>query len=469
MTTSTVGLRVSWFYPGIVIAAVFAFTLLETMLVPVLPFIQRELNATPAQLGMVFTGLLLSGAVCTPLVGRMADIFEKRLVLLFTILVLGVGVVVAALAPSFEWMALGQVLQGAGMGLIPLSIGLLNEALPVEKASRCTGLVIGASTASMALGLVLGGPIEAAFGFRWVYWLPLSVLVVCGVLVFLDLVQGADSYKESNRQPIDWWGAVFLSCALIALLLAISTGPRYGWTSSNVMNYLFASAVLFSIWVYIERRVISPLVEVRLLAKKDVALTGVFAFGLGFASVMSYVLVPAMVASPSSSGIGFDASATSTGFYILPLGIMGTVAALAVSKLEHWIGDRYTMALSGCTLMIGAIMLATVFAHPVSVIIAMSLIGISIGLGLPIAMNAVVKSVPVDRAASVCGVVMVVRNIGGTLGVQLGFTFLAAQTDAVTGITSPQGFIDAFYVAAAFGLVAIVATFMRSNKRASTL
>lgn len=469
MTVATVGLRTNWFYPGIVIAAVFAFTLLETMLVPVLPFIQHELNATPAQLGMVFTGLLLSGAVCTPLIGRMADIFEKRTVLLFTILVLSIGVVVSALAPSFEWMALGQVLQGAGMGLIPLSIGLLNAALPIEKASRCTGLVIGSSTASMALGLVLGGAIEAAFGFRWVYWLPLSVLVICAVLVFLDLIQGGSSYEKSKREPVDWWGAIFLSSALISLLLAISVGPRYGWNSSNVLNYLLASVVLFSIWIYIERRVASPLVEVRLLAKKDVALTGVFAFGLGFASVMSYVLVPVMVVSSSSSGIGFDAAATSTGFYILPLGVMGTFAALFVSKLEHWIGDRYTMALSGCTLTIGAIMLATVFTHPAAVVVAMSLIGTSVGLGLPIAMNAVVKSVPVERAASVCGVVMVVRNIGGTLGVQLGFTFLAAQTNAVTGITSPEGFISAFHVSAAFGLVATVATFIRSNKRSSTL
>jgi MFS family permease len=456
-----------WICAAVVVIATFGYSLLETMLAPALPIIQRELHASPGQLGMVFTGLLLSGAVSTPIIGRLADLYDKRWVLFWTLLVVCAGIVVAALASTIDVLAFGQIMQGVGLGLVPLSIGLINDVLPPDRRGLGNGLVIASATLSTAVGLVTAGPIVAAFNFRWIYWLPLSVVALCTLTILVVNCTTRAVKAPPRKGKIDWLGAVLLACSLVALLLGIKGGPKTGWDSVHVLSLIALAIIGLAVWTLVERRVRSPILDVSLLAKREIALTGVFAFGVGFASVMSYVLVPIFVAAAPSTGIGFSASVAQTGFFLLPLGLAGTVAAPIVSKIERMAGLRTVMILSGVILTAGVWMLGYFHQHPWQVVVAMTCVGIAIGFGLTVAMNAVVQTVPAERAASVSGLVFVVRNVGGTLGVQLGVSLLANATNVITEVTAPSGYEAAFTCAIIVALVATMAAVMFPTRHIS--
>ncbi|MBB5137450.1 MFS family permease [Thermocatellispora tengchongensis] len=100
------------------VRATFAYNGLETVLAPAVPLIQKAVGASTPAIAWVFTGVLLAGAVATPVVGRLADIRDKRRILLWVLAIVGVGTIVAALAKSVLVLAIGQLLQGAGLGLI---------------------------------------------------------------------------------------------------------------------------------------------------------------------------------------------------------------------------------------------------------------------------------------------------------------------------------------------------------------
>ncbi|MEX3949835.1 MFS transporter [Paraburkholderia sp. EG287B] len=436
-----------------IVLAVFSYSMLETMLVPVLPQIQKMVNASPAEIGMVFTVLLLAGSVSTPIIGRLADLYEKRVVILCALVFVSIGIAVAATAQSIMAFAVGQFLQGLGFAFGPLSIGLFNDTIPRERVGLANGLIIAAATLSGALGLATAGPIVEAWGFRYIFWIPLGALALAMLIL---LMAGSD--KKSTRavvkdRSIDWIGMILLSGAIVSFLLAIKSAQTTGWFSMKVVGLAVVACFLTLFWVKYEKKIATPLLDVRLLAKREIAVICVFAFGVGFTSIMSYVLVPLMVAADHSTGYGFAATVTQTGFFLLPFSLMGTLAAPFVSKVQRHIGGRGAIMWTGLFLALGFLMLGYFHQAAWQVHIAMGLIGLGTGFGLTIAMNSVVEIVPQERTTSVSGLVFVLRNIGATLGVSVGVSFLTQATDMKTMVTAWSGYQSAY----TFGIVVAVA------------
>jgi predicted MFS family arabinose efflux permease len=146
--------------------AVFSYSALETMLAPALPLIQQAVGASTPAIAWVFTGVLLSGAVSTPVISRLADTRDKRGVLLGVLIVVCAGTLVAALATSVAVLIVGQLLQGAGLGLVPLGVGIVRDTQPPARMRSANGLIIGVAALSSAVGLLVAGPIVARMPIR---------------------------------------------------------------------------------------------------------------------------------------------------------------------------------------------------------------------------------------------------------------------------------------------------------------
>lgn len=436
----------------VVTAALFAYSTLETMLSPALPAIQHAVGASTPAIAWVFTGLLLAGAVSTPLVGRLADVRDKRTVLLGVLVVVALGTLLAAVATNVALLTAGQVLQGVGLSLVPLSVGIIRDTQPARRIAASNGLIVGTAASSTAVGLVVAGPILEVLPYTWLYWIPFVVIVAAFVVAWVVV----PSCPPTRRGRLDSAGAVLLASGLALLLIGISRSSKAGWGSPLVLTLVVVGVAVLGVFAAVELRTSEPLVDLRLLGTRAVLLTCAVAFVVGFGTFAVFVLVPMMVESPTTTGYGLGGSALSSGLYLVPLGIIGTAVAPLTGRLERALGTRGVMLTGTVAMVAAALVLLAAPGRPWLILVSTALAGLTVGFGLTGAMNIVVATVPEDRTASVSGLAFVVKSIGGALGAQLGAVLLAQSTAPDAELPAWSGFRSAFLLAAAVSTAAVL-------------
>ncbi|MEU5866488.1 MFS transporter [Nonomuraea sp. NPDC047529] len=442
---------------GVIGAPVLFIGLLQTMemtLSPALPLVQQDLAASPGALAWIFTGSLISAAISTPVVGRLADMYDKRRVLLALMAISGAGVLLAALAPNITVLIAGMAVEGIWLGVLPLTVGLFRDTLTPERAATGNGLVIGIAALASALGLILAGPISSALGYRWLFLL--AVIGVAAAFVLAWYTVPATPRAAGGR--VDWTGGLLLGGGVALLMLGLTAASAWGWTAPATLALFAAAALTLGSWAVVELRVADPLVDLRLLAGRTPA--GVTAMGVvfGFASFGLVVALPMMLAAPAGTGYGLGADTLWIGIYMFPMGIAGTVVAPLVGPMTRLLGRRAVLVLGSALVCAGTGGLALWHSSPWQVMAGVTVMGLGGSIGLTAGLNAVASDVPGDRSAGVSGVVFVAKSIGGTFGAQLGAMVLASG--AVAGVPTEQSFVDTYLLSAALGLLAVAAAFV---------
>src|SRR5215213_10243830 len=211
--------------------AALAFALAQTTLIPALGELAGELHTDASGVAWTLTGYLLSAAVCTPIFGRLGDMFGKRRLLVISLGVFGAGSVVAALAHSLGLLVAGRVFQGAGGGIFPLCFAIIRDEFPREKVSSSIGLISATFGIGGGAGLIIGGTLVDGVSYHWIFWLGAAMAGVAAVLTQLLIPE------SPNRQPgrIDVRGAVVLAAGLTLPLLAIARANDWGWGSARTL------------------------------------------------------------------------------------------------------------------------------------------------------------------------------------------------------------------------------------------
>jgi MFS family permease len=435
----------------LLIAFLAVYATLETVIIPAVPLMQAALHATPAAIAWVFTGYLLAGTVTLPLVTRLADVRDKRPLLLAVFASVCVGAAVAGSATSVLQLAIGQTFQGVGISLVPLTVAIIRITQPDErKLKRATALAIGVGFLSNAVGFVAVGPITAVVSYRWLYWVPLAILILIVITAFRFIPR----LPAPLRGRVDWAGVVLLGTGLTVLLLGITLAPDWGWTSPGFFSFVAVSLVLLAIFVWVERRVSVPLVDLHIGGRTVVAVCSI-AVAVGFVWTSYQISIPTLTQAPESSGYGLGGTTTLTGLIMLPMGVAAAAAAPLVRPLRDWLGSRALMMVAGVLLM--ASVLVQMTGISVAALLAASvMLGVGLGISLTESLNVVVETMPVDRVASAGGLVFLLRNVGGTLGAQIGGSTLASSL--LPGLPLPDwsGFMIVFAVAAVVGGVGAV-------------
>ncbi|GAA2312978.1 MFS transporter [Nonomuraea roseoviolacea subsp. roseoviolacea] len=442
---------------GVIGAPVLLIGVLQAMemtLSPALPLVQRELAASPGALAWIFTGSLITSAIGTPIVGRLADMYDKRRLLLALMAISGTGVLIAGLAPNVTVLIVGMAVEGVWLGVLPLTVGLFRDTLTPERAATGNGLVVGVAALASALGLILAGPISSALGYRWLF-----LLAVAGVAVaFLWAWFTVPATPRAAGGRVDWAGGLLLGIGLALLMLGLTTASAWGWAAPATLA-LFAAAVLtLGPWAVVELRVADPLVDLRLLAGRTPA--GVTAMGalFGFASFGLGVALPMMLAAPVETGYGLGADTLWIGIYMFPMGVAGTLVAPLVGPMSRLLGRRAVLVLGSTLVCAGTGLLALGHSSPWQIVAGVTIMGLGGSIGLTAGLNAVASDVPGDRAAGVSGVAFVAKSVGGTFGAQLGGMVLASG--AVAGVPTERAFVETYLLSAALGLLAVAAAFV---------
>jgi MFS family permease len=439
---------------SVVAAAAFgaAVTVMQqSAVLPLLPRLQTELDTTVTAVSWTFTISLLVGAVATPLFSRFGDMYGRRRMLLASFALLLVGSVIAGLASSLPVLLAGRVVQGFSVAVIPLSIGVVRGALPPEKMATGIGTISATIGIGSGLGLVLSGVVaQYTTGFRVVFW-------VMGVLAAVALVIGAlvlrDPTPPQGGRP-DVPGAVLLAGGLVTLLLGITEGQSWGWTSAGILGLFVASAVLFAVWVAVERRTAEPLVDVGLLTHRGTIGASVASMLLGFAMFGGFSLAPQFVQAPTATGYGFGASVLQAGLYLLPASLVMMVVLMASGGLIRRFSAPYVVAVGAALTAASELWLVLSHAHVTDVLSSMTLLGLGIGLAYSALATMAIEHVDPARTGVASGVNSLVRMLGASVSGAVAAAVLAAHVPAGGALPSVTGYEVGFGITAIGAAVA---------------
>ena len=355
---------------------------------------------------IVFGALLVTG-------GRTGDRIGRRRT--FT---LGLGVFVAGsflcgIAPNVPALVASRVLQGAGAAfLVPASVALLIGSYPSERRTQMVALWGGVGALAVATGPSLGAAIVSAGGWRWAFFVNLPIGAVLLVLARRTL---SESRADEDAARPDYLGAVLISVALGALVLALSEGATWGWIDPRIVAALVAAVGISAAFVRRSRRHPNPVVDLALFADRSfvTANLATFVYAAGFfAMLLGNILFLTSV---------WHYSIMRAGLAVTPGPLVVAIVAGPAGKLAGRIGFRPVLAV-GATCFASGLgwYVAQVDATPAYVahwLPGTLIVGLGIGLTFPVLSAAAVSSLPAHRYAVGSAVNQTARQVGGAIGI----------------------------------------------------
>src|SRR4051794_2148801 len=433
--------------------AALAFALGQTTLIPAFPELARALDTDASGVAWAMTGYLLAAAVCTPLVGRLGDMFGKRRLLVIALLAFAAGSTVSATGSTLWIVVAGRVLQGVGGGIFPLCFGIIRDEFPRDRVARSVGLLSALAAIGGGLGLVLGGLVVDHISYHWIFWI--GAIMGVAAAAAAQLLVPESPIRSPGR--VDVRGAVVLGIGLVLPLVGISQAHVWGWSSPKTLGLIAAGLVVLAAWVALERRTEQPIADISALVKAPVLMTNLATLLVGFGMFGSFILIPQLAEAPTSTGYGLGLDATGAGLLMLP----GSLLMLVLGPLSGITGARFgnkvPLAVGSLVASVGLLLLGVAHGSTGEIVLFSALMFCGVGLAFAAMPNLIMEAVPPAQTGEATGFNALVRSVGASVGTQVTATILTGSIAAGALLPSSSGYTDAFVVSAAVTAVAAVA------------
>ncbi|MFJ1644897.1 MFS transporter [Streptomyces sp. NPDC088258] len=441
------------------VVAVLAFagivvSLMQTLVIPIVPELPNYLNASPSNAIWAVTATLLAAAVATPVAGRIGDMYGKRRMLLISVGLLVTGSVVCALSESLVPMIVGRVLQGLAAAVVPLGISIMRDVLPAERLAGSTALM----SASLGVGGALGLP-SAAFiadNFNWhvLFWVSAALGAVAAVLITVLVPES----KVRTGGRFDLVGSLGLAAGLVSLLLAISKGGDWGWTSGTVLGLLAAAVIVLVAWGYFELRTAQPLVDLRTTARRQVLFTNLASIALGFSMFAMSLVLPQLLQLPEATGYGLGMSMMTVGLVLAPQGLVMMAMAPISASISRTKGPKVTLMIGALIVAAGYSLNIVLMSQVWHLILVSCVIGAGVGFAYGAMPALIMGAVPASETAAANSLNALMRSIGTSFASAIAGVVLAQMTTDFGTASLPSE--DGFKVVMAIGAGAALLSFL---------
>ncbi len=487
-------LVLGWACLGVLLAAADLTAL--TTLIPQITFdLEVALPGGLNDVAWIVSAYLISNIVALPLSGRLADRFDRRLVLVGSLCIFMLGSIASALAPSLWLLVTARAIQGVGAGaLVPITMALATDLLPRPRWALAFGLIAAVDTIGWALGPLYGALFVSAPGLSWrgLFWanVPVAILAAAGSWYALR-----DLKHTPNPRPIDLPGAALLTLGL--LILNIGLGKLGGGASSGISfdaqpatvpwyaasPWLASGAVLLILFVVLELRLKEPLINFRWLLQPPVAAAGLVNVLFGALLITAAVNVPLFVnavsnaATTSPAAALRDAAIQSALLLIVLTGLMALCAPLG-GVLAGRLGPSPVLMAGALCAMLGFWLMRSWAAStlPGALRSHLALVGLGFGLLLAPSAAVIIAAAPEGERGLASSLVLLLRLSGMSLGLSALTAWSLARFntlstgDSLGGLTAERiqqitvkVLTSTFTAAAALALVALLLGLVRGK------
>lgn len=404
---------------------------------------------------IVWLGLVptLAAMLLTPLAVKFGEVFGKRRIMLWCLGIAMLGNLFTALAPTYSWMLIGRGIGAFYLPLYGLVFATVREIFPPRRAASATGIIGGATGAVLLFTPQLASWMLDAFQFRSLLWL-LAGFTVLGYLLTLAFVP--ETARRATLAGFDWTGAVLLGGSATILVYALGKGIDWGWSSPEFLLAIALGLVLAAVFVLVERAAAQPLLDVRMLARREVAtVLASTSLALGATFTLNGLVGVLLAFYPRIPHVsdGFGWSAEHYALIVLPGGVLMLIAGFATGAMVRRISPRITWQIGNALLILGIVWTAFHHHDATDIIVSWLIVGVGTGMSLAASPVLVLSAVSKQEQGMIGGMQLMLMNLATALGGQLAYILLDRHAVLFHGTAF---YLDAGYRGAYLGLGAMM-------------
>ncbi len=409
-----------------------------------IPAIERAFRVDVTTAQWVISGYALVFGVFIVTAGRLADMFGRRRIFLIGISIFCIFSLIGGLSEN-AWVLLGaRAIMGIGGSMMwPALIGMIYGILPEEKAALAGGLLMGVAGIGNGMGPMLGGVFTEYLSWRWIFYINVPVSIIAAFTIYRTVPADSD---DEVKEKIDFTGIMTLSLGLFGLMLLLDIGADLGWLSPAIIALFGASIVLLVLFVMVERRAGSDaLVPEEIIVNREFVMINLAALMVSAIYFGGLMYLPQFMVKE----LGYSAAQAGAG--LLPLLGMFAISSFIAAPLYDRLGPKLVNSLGALCLAGGIYLLSWLDASTSfsGLLPGMMIVGLGTGLFYSSLTTAGITSVGQARSSLASGIIFMVQNAGGAVG--LGLT----TAIVVTAPSLPQGIERAFTVNAILALLAV--------------
>ncbi|KAA0024580.1 MDR family MFS transporter [Antrihabitans cavernicola] len=419
------------------LAALFTALLSTTIVATALPTIIGDLKGSQTAYTWVITAALLANAASTPIWGKLADLFNKKVLVQSAIVIFVIGSAVAGFAHNVPILLAARVIQGVGMGgLTALVVAIIGSIVAPRERGRYSGYMGAVMAVSMSGGPILGGVIvDSPLGWRWCFFVCVPLAVIA-----LGLLQKTLHIETDRKEnvSIDWLGAGLLTAGVSVLLIWVSFAGKagyYDWISGESALYVGIGLVLLAATIWVESKAKSPIIPLKIVTERTtgLAIIASIAVGVGLFGATTFL------GQYFQTARGF--TPTDAGLLSIPLVVGMLVSSVGSGQLITRFGQWKPFIITGAILLVGGFALLGTIDHTTSlwtVGVFITIVGLGTGMLMQNLVLAVQNTVSVHNIGAASSSVAFFRTFGGAIGVSVLGSILASRV----GTLSADGFAE---------------------------
>jgi EmrB/QacA subfamily drug resistance transporter len=418
-----------WFVVGTVCIGAFIGQVDASLTQMLLPRLERDFDARLSTVSWIAVAYLLAMASCMPIFGRLADMIGRKLLYTCGFLVFILGSALCGFATDLTWLVIFRVIQGAGAALITAnSIAIVVLATHPEERGRALGLQSAAQAIGLGAGPAVGGLVLDTLGWHWAFWINVPFGLIGAVMGWMVIPQ---SRKMAQGERFDWRGALLIAPALTAVIAVLNEGHAWGPTSPAFIACVLLAVLFIWLFMRVERRAASPLLDLKLLAQKPFLIGNLanflsYACLFGVFFLIPFVLVRVYQDSELVAGLRLS---------IVPvmLGLLAPVGGVLYDRFGARIVTAAGMALCVAGLAVLYAFLDGKAVNMPLVMLALAIFGAGQGLFISPNSSAIMATAPEELTGEAGSLLNVVRYLGISTGIAGASTVLALGIAAAPG------------------------------------